>query len=785
MKMKKARVLIVDDHPNAAFILAKVIKAIGPEIDVITAQNGKEALALVGNDPVQVLITDFLMPGISGLELIKRLQERDCPPPDKTILITAYDTVGLGETARHLQIDEFLIKPVDPEKVRAMVKETLNGIEEAYTPEQSEPDNSNYKILIADDNPDNLRLLSTRLASEGYSFVTAKDGQEALDLAWEIIPDLLLLDVDMPRKTGFEVLQKIRTNSRTKNIPVLMISAVRTQPYHIRAGLNLGADDYIVKPIDWHELNARIRSKIRVKQAEDTLRLRNQELALLPEIAQDLSARLDLGELTNIVLQRTALALNATNSNLVIFQPDGSIFHKLYADGELVFLDEAAQKRMVESGLISHVMASRQGVVVRDTENDSRWLKSNNTLTRSAVAVPLLGRSAVIGVLTLTHTQANHFNPNHQVLLQAISSQVAIAVENAQLYTAAEQEHKRLEAVLNIVGDAILVTDHRNHLQLANMAAEGLFGQRQITLNQPLPDQEGSQQLIALSQQAKADNATQQSEVVWPGNRTFQAQATPLADGGSVIVLHDITHFKELERVKNEFIAAASHDLKNPIASMLLSSDLVKRTGPLNLRQEKIMNHINRAAMQMHQLVTDILDLSSASFHGNQAQEPVDLALLLEEIHDEYLTQAVEKDQTLALKFLSHKTSLHVQGEKLRLQQVFRNIIGNAVKYTPINGRITILAQVLDNQIEVQIQDNGIGIPEEDLPYIFEAFYRAKMAEAETIEGTGLGLAIVKSIINQHSGRIEVTSAPGKGTNFIITLPHIVLAESPAPEMAF
>ncbi len=782
--MKKARILIVDDHPNAAFILSKVLLSIGPEIEVITAQSGKEALELVGNDPIQVVITDFLMPGFSGLELIKKLQGRDCPPPDQTILITAYDTVGLAESAKHLRIDKYLTKPVDPEKVRSMVKETIHGIQETPLPEPPEPDNSQYKILIADDNPDNLRLLTTRIRSEGYTYITAKDGQEALDKAWEYLPDLLLLDVDMPRKTGFEVLQEIRTNSRTKDIQVLMISAVRTQPYHIRVGLNLGADDYIVKPIDWHELNARIRSKLRVKRAEDTLRHRNQELALLPEIAQDLSARLDLGELTNIVLQRTALALNATNSNLVIFQPDGSIFHMLYADGSFVTLSEAAQKRMVEGGLISHVMASRQGVIVRDTENDDRWLKSDNIHTRSAVAVPLLGRSAVIGVLTLTHINTEHFNPDHKVLLQAIGSQVAIAVENAQLYTAAEQEHKRLEAVLNVVGDAIMVTDNQNNFQRGNPAVESLFGQGKIRLNKPLPDHQASRQLIALTQQAKEENATIQSEIRFPGNRTFQAQATPIIEEGSVIVLHDITHFKELERVKNEFIAAASHDLKNPIASMLLSSNLVKRTGPLNLHQEKILNHIDRAAMQMHQLVTDILDLSSANFHGNQVHEPVDISLLLEEIHDEYLTQAIEKDQSLELKFLSNNSLLHVQGEKLRLQQVFRNIIGNAVKYTPNNGRISILAELQDNQIEVQIQDSGIGIPEEDLQYIFEAFYRAKMPEAETIEGTGLGLAIVKSIINQHNGRITVTSTVGKGTIFTITLPQLIIIESPAPEMA-
>ncbi|WP_420628823.1 response regulator [Candidatus Leptofilum sp.] len=779
------RILIVDDHPNAAFILAQVLRGLGSHVEVLTAHNGEEALALVENQPVQVVITDFLMPGMNGLELIEQLQKKSSSSPEQTILITAYDTEGLAATARHLQVDEYLTKPVDPEKVRALVNETLHGAPETPIVHPAEPTKEKFKILVADDDSDHLRLMSTRLADEGYTYFTADDGLEALEKAWELVPDLILLDVNMPGKTGFEVLKEIRANSRTKHIQVLMVTAVRTQPHHIQAGLNLGADDYIVKPIDWHELSARIRTKLRVKRAEDTLRQRNRELALLPEIAQDLSARLDLAELAKIVLERTALAMNGANSHLAIFQPDGSVFQRLFANGELVSLGEDAQKRLVEDGLISHVTTSRQGVVIMDTENDPRWLKTDNGSTRSAIAVPLLGRHDVIGVLTLTHTQPNQFTADHQVLLQAIGSQAAIAAENAQLYMAVEQERKRLEAVLHGVEDAILVTDGRNHLQLANPAAERLFVRDRLRLNQPLPATDSSDKLMTLSQQAQTTGTLQQTELAWPGNRTFQTQVTSVVEGGSVIVLHDITHFKELERIKNEFIAAASHDLKNPIASMLLSSNLVKRIGPLSPQQTKILERIEYQATQMHQLVTNILDLSRVNLQVGLKQQSVELAPMLQEIYDEFLSQADEKKLSLDLNLTADTELLQIQGERLRLQQVFRNLVNNAVKYTPENGRITISTDVQDDQVRIHVQDDGMGIPADDLPHVFDSFYRVSNEATKTIEGTGFGLAIVKSIVEQHNGQIEVASSVGKGTCFTVQFPLYVHAEISTSDMAF
>ncbi|MEK7278351.1 MAG: response regulator, partial [Chloroflexota bacterium] len=283
-----ALILIVDDHPNTASMLARALAQFERPVQVMTAVNGQEALDRIDGGTIDILITDFMMPGMNGLELIEKLHRGHSPA--HIILITAYDSPGLAATARRLRVNDYLVKPVQPEKIRAIVGQVL---EEIYAPPQGSDEPSGrvvFKILIADDSPENLEMISAGLSIEGYNFVTAANGEETLKQLRSEIPDLLLLDVNMPLKDGFEVLTEMRADPQIAHIPVIMITAARIEPGDIRRGLSLGADDYITKPFDWRELETRVRAKLRVKQAEEALRRRDRELGLIPETAHDLSA---------------------------------------------------------------------------------------------------------------------------------------------------------------------------------------------------------------------------------------------------------------------------------------------------------------------------------------------------------------------------------------------------------------------------------------------------------------------------------------------------------------
>ena len=917
--IRPVKIVIVDDHPNTATMLARVLSRFDTPVDVITANSGEDALNKIGDQMIDILITDFMMPGMNGLELIEKLKGDQ--KPSHTILITAYDTPGLAITVRRLNVHDYLVKPVQPEKIRSIVSKVIEEIRPTNKLPDS-PSKKSFKILIADDYPDNLRLLSTRLQSEGYTFVSALDGVEALEKTRQEKPDLLLLDVNMPRKDGFEVLEEMRSDPEIAHIPVIIITAARIGPKDIREGLTLGADDYIIKPFDWRDLAARIRSKLRVKQAEDVLRRRNRELGILPEIGQELSARLDITELSEVIVNRTVTTLEAQSARLDIFEPDGKVFcrQRFSEDKDSQILD-ATRDQVVTCGAVKHVLTVRKGVIVENCAEDEHWQKSGDNNNGSAIAVPLLGRMNVIGVLTLTHDKTAFFNDDHLALLQAIASQAAIAIENTQLFNvehkrvqelaainqltrefnkytysrnlleslpglvqqafdypvvvvwngvkvsnhnkmelcsiagnmkeipedalkttqlqvaaisetwmvsqvretpsliavplmrsnqligalailspyanafqesdravmetlatqvssaleriglfeSVEQEQRRLLAVLRSAADAILVIDNEMCLTLANPAGENLFNDSEARLDQPISADPGYWELQALLEQARTSGLHQQGEVNWPDGRTFSVVVTPIEDQGQVAVLHDVSRFKALAQLKNDYIATASHDLKNPIMAVLGYNDLLTKAGPLNEMQVDFSHRISSAAVQMRELVLNLLEISRLESGAVMKIEKLNFHQLLTEIAKELDDQSKGKNLIVNLDLCEAQPQ--VMGDRTLLQQVIRNLLGNAIKYTPEGGNVTIKSQTAEKDLLVEFHDTGIGIPEKDLPYIFEKFFRVETDETKDIEGTGLGLTIVKSILQDHHGSISVQSRIGEGSVFIVKLP--------------
>jgi len=637
---------------------------------------------------------------------------------------------------------------------------------------------------------------------------------------------------------------------------------------------------------------------------------------------------LDVEALTHTVLARTVSALDAGRGHLVIFHPDGSVTHHLNEMFDFSpWTWEELQKQTLAQGIVPQVLTSKDGTIVHDTEGFDEWLRIPNDISRSAIAVPLLGRHTALGVLTLTHGQPGHFNADHLVLLQAIASQAAMAIENAQLYAAerkqvaelvglsqlnravskfsrsaelfeklpelirqilgyqivalwlaqgkklslcsstgtnnidsalleiaplkvlssnqpaqfsgpieqpgkakeiqtvthsatavplflngnlggvisihsqrpnafqesdrvllemlsaqvgtvleriklfesAEQEQKRLAAVLRSAADAILVFDPQSRLQLLNPAAERLFADAEVKIGHPLPRKKGYDLLLELLDRERTTASATQAEIEWPDDRTFATSITPVEEGGQVAVLHDVSHFKALDQLKNEFIATASHDLKNPIFAVMGYSDFLKQVGPLTPAQEDFIERIQRSARRMQELVVNLLEIARIEMGTKLQLERTDLDEMLKVTATEFASQIKGKEQVLETTF--RQISPVITVDQARLKQVVSNLLSNAIKYTPKGGRISISSFVKEGLAITKIQDTGIGIPAQDLPHIFDKFYRVHTDQVEEIEGNGLGLAIVKSIVEQHGGKVEVQSEVGVGSIFSFSLP--------------
>jgi signal transduction histidine kinase len=270
---------------------------------------------------------------------------------------------------------------------------------------------------------------------------------------------------------------------------------------------------------------------------------------------------------------------------------------------------------------------------------------------------------------------------------------------------------------------------------------------------------------------ARSAHGAKSGEVTWPDQRTFTALITPIEDGGQVAILHDVTRFKDLDQVKNEFIATASHDLKNPITTISGFSTLLGQAGPLNEQQRDFVSRIQGATQTMTELIQNMMSLAQMDLRATQKHESLELGALLAGIADEFIPQAAAKGQTLQFNPLT--ASLQVNGDPLQLKQLLRNLIGNAIKYSPQGGRIMLAAKVEKGNVQVDVQDTGFGIPAVDLPFIFDRFYRVRSGNNSKEEGNGLGLAIVKSIVEGHGGQVSVESEVDKGTCFSFTLPLV------------
>lgn len=202
-------------------------------------------------------------------------------------------------------------------------------------------------------------------------------------------------------------------------------------------------------------------------------------------------------------------------------------------------------------------------------------------------------------------------------------------------------------------------------------------------------------------------------------------------------------------------------------------SELLAQAGPLNQMQMDFTQRIQNAAIAINERVQNMMQFVQADLKATQKHEPVEIAALLASVADEFTPQATSKEQTL--QFNSSALPMYVNGDTLQLQQLFRNLVGNAIKYTPQGGTVTLSSNVDAENFCVDIKDTGFGIPASDLSFIFNRFYRVRNGKTSAIEGNGLGLTVVKSIVEQHSGKTSVDSEPNKGSSFSVWLPLLAL----------
>jgi two-component system phosphate regulon sensor histidine kinase PhoR len=354
--------------------------------------------------------------------------------------------------------------------------------------------------------------------------------------------------------------------------------------------------------------------------------------------------------------------------------------------------------------------------------------------------------------------------------LNRMASQLQELVERLSL------ESARRQAILASMVEGVLAVDSELRVTFSNDSFL-----RAVGATAPLPDRTPLVELVrdpGLHEILRRVNFSQQSlrqRLVLPAaeGRIFEVQAAPLAapsGRGAIAILHDITDIERLERVRKDFVANVSHELRTPLTAIQGYTETLLE-GALEDKENnrRFLEIIKAHATRLNNIASDLLTLSELE-SGKAVAEPVRVSVP-GALEAALRTVAAEANVRGVRLLCGKLEDTHVMGDRVRLEQAFVNLLNNAIKFNRPNGEVRVQASRMGDNVRVTIADTGIGIPSEDLPRIFERFYRVDKARSREVGGTGLGLSIVKHIIERMNGSIQVESLLGKGSTFHVSLP--------------
>jgi two-component system, NtrC family, sensor histidine kinase KinB len=400
---------------------------------------------------------------------------------------------------------------------------------------------------------------------------------------------------------------------------------------------------------------------------------------------------------------------------------------------------------------------------------------------RSIVMAPMHARGVIIGILSIMSSKPNSFNNEIIGVLEAIADTVGVALDNARLYETTVEKENSLRAVLHATTDGIIATDQKGRIRLMNQAAQTLFkinGRSLIgTPLREIPIEQRVRDLLLRALSVRSQGENESFEVKLDSEKSLLVTVSPVyverqvdqdAYDGWVIVLQDVTHLRQSEIARAQFIQAAAHDMRNPLGltlnSLYLLDTLLADPTPTI---KEVITLATRGAERLKALIDDLLNLEQIeSGYGIQESE-VNIPELVGEVSAEIKPIAEAKHIVYQAEVEPNIPTLVV--DRRLLNRALFNYLDNAVKYTSDGGQVKLRAFVQETVLHLEVTDNGPGIPIEDQAKLFERFYRAP--ETENIPGTGLGLAIVKSVASKNGGSVYVRSGQGQGSTFGMKLP--------------
>ncbi len=522
------------------------------------------------------------------------------------------------------------------------------------------------------------------------------------------------------------------------------------------------------------------------------LRYRTEQQEIVFDVVNDitlsLTSTLSLEDIFDKVANPIRRIVNAESVSIGLYNPRAN---------EIVFVQELLGPLFQNlptirlkpgQGIAGWVLQNKEPVLVDDVYNDPRFSSqaddTSGFTTSSILCVPLTVEGNAIGILEAVNKHIGQFDESDLHLMQAIASPLAIALENASLHSEMLAEKRRIETIFNNMSEGMLTTNSRGIITGSNDALLSLLQIDSAELgHRPVKDVVSARRhdldsFIDAVLSAEADETPNLACEVFA---QYSSDAVPVLISGAsirdekgeldeaIFVFSDLREIREVERMRDDFFHNIVHELRTPLATILMYARLLKKSGDNPEKAARFTDTIERESDRLQAMVRQMLALAKLEAGETQrSYTPVDLNKLFNEIIAPLSDAARQKGLTFDANIESHLPTTNADREVI--YSVFKNLIDNAVKFTQ-SGTVSAKVWTKEKQLHVIISDQGIGIPQEAMPNLFRRFYRAQTAVEHGIAGTGLGLYMVKEGVEKHGGTIEVSSKVDEGTTFTICLP--------------
>jgi PAS domain S-box-containing protein len=542
---------------------------------------------------------------------------------------------------------------------------------------------------------------------------------------------------------------------------------------------------------------ASFQSITALKEAQRAERAQREFAEALSANALDIHRTLSLEETLNRLLDNVRKVLPFDTATVMLTTDEGKLNYAAQQGYAGMDAMEELEAEYDVDDLASIQMALETGepVWAADVAAEGLYVTPGMRWMRSFVTAPIVLEGRAIGILGVASRRVGAFSEEDAARLRAFSAQAATAIANARLYEELEEysgvleqavrertaelkrARDRAESILNHSPDPILLLETDGTIRVGNPAFERLFGYevnelrgRQIA-TLVTPEQHETLRQMLRSINGRLEPARLEVTAVGAGGSVFDTHLSlsPIGRNGTldgvVCSFHDISALKEVQRMKDQFVSTATHELRTPLTSVKGFSELLLTRDLASDRQMRYIHLINEQASHLALIIDDMLDLSKLTAgKGLEIEpEPVDMEPLIREVLDTFRDVSPAHD----FRVEGCEGLPPLPGDPFRLNQVLRNLVSNAIKYSPQGGTVTIGCRVMAEHLLLSVADEGIGMTKEQQSHLFEEFYRADHA----IKGTGLGLRISQLIVLGHGGWIWAESEYGAGSTFYFTLP--------------